>query len=301
MKAIKNILVVIDPTVERDFVMDRAKLIARATGASLNLYINNENTLTEHSFVYEGVDSDFFENQRKLFAQHYGKILENLIEECGNDGISASSKFTEAHHLAEAIIAETDKIKPDLVLKSTHHHNAAQRTLVSNTDWRLIRKCRAPLLLVKSRPWHTRGAIVTAVDPLHAKAEQSRLDHVLLSGMKQIAEILDLKPQVFHSYFPFVSTLFPMGGESQEHLDRIRDFHFTKVEALVSKYEISNSDIRLSEGELVPSLIKFLNEINANVLVIGALSRNVLERAIIGNTAEKILEDCPCDVLVLKS
>ena len=45
MNKIKKMLVVVDPTVDRDFVIDRAKLIASATGASLHLFINNENTL----------------------------------------------------------------------------------------------------------------------------------------------------------------------------------------------------------------------------------------------------------------
>ena len=68
----------------------------------------------------------------------------------------------------------------------------------------------------------------------------------------------------------------------------------------LSGYDIAEDNVELSEGELVPELIKYLKLVDANALVIGALSRNVLERAIVGNTAEKILEDCPCDVLVLK-
>ncbi len=71
-------------------------------------------------------------------------------------------------------------MQANLVIKSTHHHNLAQRLLITNTDWRLIRKCPSPLLLVKPREWQAKGNIVTGVDPMHLKAEQSRLDHQLL-------------------------------------------------------------------------------------------------------------------------
>jgi len=300
MEAIKTLFLVIDPTVENDPAVDRALLIARAASAKVLLFVNNENTLTERSYVYEGVDGEFFENQRRLFEEHYAKILEEAEQKFRDTGIEVSTRFKEQHHLVEAIIAEVKAQAPDLVVKSTHHHSALERSLVSNTDWRLIRKCPAPLLLVKPRPWTDDGVVVTAVDPLHSKAAQSRLDHVLLDATMQVSQAMGMKPCVFHSYYPFVSTLFPMGGGSREHLDRIREHHASKLTELLSDYAIDSENIKLSEGDLAPSLIKHLKTVDANLLVIGALSRNVLERAIVGNTAERILEDSPCDVLVLK-
>jgi len=301
MNPISSILLVIDPTVEHDPATDRALYIASKTGARVRLFINNENTLTSHSYVYEGVDGAFFENQRKLFEEHYRKILSNNEKRFQAAGIDVSCHFAELHHLAEAIIAEAGQCDPDLVIKSTHHHNALERSLISNTDWRLIRKCPAPLLLVKPGEWQENGLAITAVDPLHSKAEQSRLDRVLLDATTQLANQLTLKPAVFHSYFPFTSTLFPLESESAEHLERVKDHHRQALESLLGDYNIDPDNIELSAGDLAPSLVQFLESRKANLLVIGALSRNVLERAIVGNTAERILEGSPCDVLVLKS
>lgn len=301
MKALNTLLLVVDPTVEHDPAADRCLTIARMSKSQVILFINNENTLTERSYIYEGVDGAFFENQRKLFAEHYKKILDELKQRFSDEGIKVTARFKEQHHLAESIIAETEASKPDLVIKSTHHHSTLERSLLSNTDWRLIRKCPAPLLLVKPGDWIGGGNIVTAVDPLHSKAEQSRLDHVLLQATDKLTETLNMKTCVFHSYYPFVSTLFPLGGETREHLDRIREHHESKLMELLADYDVDQANIELSEGDLVPALIKFLKKQQANLLVIGALSRNVLERAIVGNTAERILEDSPCDVLVLKS
>ena len=43
-----------------------------------------------------------------------------------------------------------------------------------------------------------------------------------------------------------------------------------------------------------------ISQEQVNILVLGALSRNFVEKAIIGSTAEKILHDTSCDVLVMK-
>ncbi len=301
MKTIDQILVVIDPTVERDFVVDRAKFIAGTTGAKVHLFINNENTLNEHSYIYEGIDDNFFQAQRKLYTEHFGKLLDELVEEFTASDISTTKEFMEDNHLAESIIKAVERLKPDMVLKSTHHHSALERGLITNTDWRLIRKCPAPLLLVKPNAWNASGSVVTAVDPLHVKAAQSKLDHVLLQGAKNLSDLFQQPIRVFHSYYPFVSALFPLGGETDEHLHRVADHHREKVAEVMKENGILEEALELSRGELYSSLINFLNKSEANVLVVGALSRNFLERAIVGNTAEKILEDCPCDILVLKS
>lgn len=301
MKSIQNILVVVDPTVTRDFAVDRAMMLAKITNAKINLFINNNNTLTEHNFNYEGISAEFFETQRKLFEEHYEKILNDLVSEFTDAGIEVSAHMASGYNLAEAIIKRVTDSKPDLVLKSTHHHGLIERVIVTNTDWRLIRKCPAPLMLVKPKQWKESGSVVTAIDPMHAKAEQAKLDELLLNLTEQVAHLLKLEPHVFHSYFPFVSSLFPMGGESEEYLFRIRQQHLEKVTEVTAKHAFKKENIHLSQGELVPAITEYLTKTDANLLVIGSLSRNALERAIIGNTAEKLLERCPCDILVAKT
>ncbi|MEQ9209324.1 MAG: hypothetical protein RLN96_05710, partial [Pseudomonadales bacterium] len=93
MGKIEAMLVVIDPTVERDFVVDRALIVANASGARVNLFINNSNTLDEHSFQYEGIDGSFFEKQNKLFREHYEHILEQLEQEFKAAGLDAKIEF----------------------------------------------------------------------------------------------------------------------------------------------------------------------------------------------------------------
>lgn len=300
MKTIEHLLVIVDPTVERDFVVDRAKMIAKATKAKVTLFINNENTLTDRSYLYEGIDGEFFETQRQLFEDHYRKLLANLEIEFSKENIDTTTVFSEHHHLGEAIIEKAQEINPDLLLKSTHHHAVIERSVVSNTDWRLIRKCSCPVLLVKPNDWKANGSVVAAVDPFHRKAEQTDLDRRLLNYSELAANLLEQTPHVFHSFFPFVSSMFPLSPEASDGLEDMKKEHWEKLKDVLESHNIENENIHLSAGEIVPNLTKYLDSVNANILVVGALSRNFVERAIVGNTAEKILEDCPCDLLVIK-
>ena len=59
MDKIESMLVIVDPTVKRDFVIDKAKLIAKKSKASVHFFINNANTLNKDSFIYEGIDGNF--------------------------------------------------------------------------------------------------------------------------------------------------------------------------------------------------------------------------------------------------
>ncbi len=300
MATIDSILVIVDPTVEHDFVIDRVKGILARNKASVRFFINTSNTLTQHTYAYEGMDGHFLEKQRLLFVEHYQKMLDELVDEFQALGVNVTSVFTEEHNLAEAIMAAVREYDPDLVLKSTHHHSVLRRSLITNTDWRLIRKCQKPLLLVKPRSWFDKGSVVASVDPLHSKAAQSKLDHRLIETAENIARAFEQTPRVFHCYFPFVGTMFPTAAESTEQMQELKERHETKMKELLATHNIDPVNVELARGDLVPSLIHYLEKCDANILVIGALSRNILERAIVGNTAEKILDDCPCDVLIIK-
>ena len=152
MNKIHRILVIVDPSVDRDFVIDRTKLIAESSKAEIRLFINNSNSLEEEPYLYEGMHKDFISIQKKLFVQHNVEILEEFVEEFSALGLAVSMEFREEHNLAEAILKQANDFQPDLLIKSTHKHNLIERSVLSNTDWRLVRESPFPLLLVKSEP-----------------------------------------------------------------------------------------------------------------------------------------------------
>ena len=48
--------------------------------------------------------------------------------------------------LHEALVDRVKRTSAELVINDTHRHTLAQRTLLTNTDWEVIRGCPVPLL-----------------------------------------------------------------------------------------------------------------------------------------------------------
>jgi universal stress protein E len=58
--------------------------------------------------------------------------------------------------------------------------------------------------------------------------------------------------------------------------------------------------MRVIDGETREVLVGTVDELDADVVVIGAVSRGALKRLALGSTAERVLDFVPCDLLIVK-
>ncbi|MAB41738.1 MAG: hypothetical protein CMK77_05585 [Pseudomonadales bacterium] len=54
------------------------------------------------------------------------------------------------------------------------------------------------------------------------------------------------------------------------------------------------------EGDPEEALPGFVEEQKIDLLIMGAVSRSRLESALIGHTAERLIDATPCDLLIIK-
>ena len=270
MNAIQRLLVIVNPDFRDDYVLARARRLARAFRPEVHVL----------------VDRDGHETAEEYFA---------------DIDVNVQSHVTEKPLDHDDILGLIRDTGPDLVMKSIRRRHRLARLLVTGTDWKLIRHSPCPLWLVKSLDWHDDGTVLAAVDPLHSKAQQNELDHLLLDTTTALAERLALQPVVYHCYFPDVSTMFPKVLDAGDYLKKKRDTHRDRLEELLQGHGIGMDRVAMVRGDLVRTLNHTIRDRNSNLLVLGALSRNVMERAIIGSTTEKMIHQSRCDVLVMKS
>lgn len=300
MKNLKKLLVIVDPDTDRDFVIDRAILLAFNGKAQVLLLMNKANVVTQPSDVSPGLASQFFRTQKQLFTEHYQSRLAALKTRFEAQGIETETCFTADKNGASVILRKIREFQPDMTLKSVQKQSALSRILITNTDWKLVKNCPSPLLLVKARPWAEDGAVMAAVDPLHSKAEQNPLDHLLLDTAVGLAKSLQLNARVFHCYFPDLSSMFPKVIDAEDYVREVRNIHWARVRELIAGHGLTDEQVTMTRGDLIKTLLQAISKDHVNMLVLGALSRNVVESAIVGSTAEKILYDTPCDVLIMK-
>jgi universal stress protein E len=206
----------------------------------------------------------------------------------------------------EAIVRRALKIEADLVIAATHTRGIAGRLLLRNTDWELIRQCPLPLLLVKSTRAYANSVILAAVDPFHRHSKPANLDARLLDFGGAVARLFKGSLHAFHAYMPLVS-LVPMPAGPAVPIGPPPEVETAHGELIVSELSriaksagIPPRACHVRMGVASSELCALAKSLKASMVVMGAVSRSALKRVFIGSTAENVLDDLRCDVLILK-
>lgn len=302
MNRICNILVFVDPTVSVHPAVDKAAVLAAKLNARLELYVCDTRATRDMRLLESHKQAPHTRATINLKP-----MLETLARPLRERGIDVTTESEYANVLHEGLLDRAKRTTADLIVKDTHHHTLAQRTFLTNTDWELIRGSPIPVLLTKEYPWQPSPRILAAVDPGHVNDKPESLDQEILDRAQSLAKQLGGELHAAHAYVPLTvaatadAVLAPMATtldpsvfeleEKQQH-DRLR--------ALTEPYGIGANKLHLELGvasEVLPHLSK---QLDADLLVMGAVARRGLAKIFIGSTAERVLERLPCDVLVVK-
>lgn len=304
MSEAKTILSVIDPTATEQPALARAAWLAKALGATLELFICDYDQYLAGGRLF---DSKSLEKARHSLLKNHRTRLEKLARPLIEQGLKVTVDARWAKPLDKGIVRKVMDSQPLLVVKDTHYHDVLKRTLLSNTDWSLIRSCPAPLLLVKPRQISATPTVLAAVDPMHEHDKPAELDRTILSFSKELATAIGGQLHVLHSYdtapllaaasdTPATTLSVPVAeltaGAEREHREAL--------DALLSGYPIDPSHVHLEEGVAHQVLVQTAQEQNVDIVVMGAVSRSGLKRIFVGSTAERTLDRLPCDLIIVK-
>lgn len=307
MAELRNILAIYDPAraarLAEQPAVKRATAIAKAAGAGLELFLCDYNQYLSGERFF---DSPGLKKAREAFIEGRHKAVKKVAAEIEESGVSITTNAVWDSPLSDGIVREVIRRAPDLVVKETHTHARLQRAVFTNTDWHLLRDCPAPLLLIK-RETSPKGPIVVAVDPMHDNDKPAVLDHHLIEFGQMLARLEEKGMHLFHAYHtiaPMPSGV-PVGIEpvalpvpvSEE---QIRQAHEREFGALAAKFGIRKDHTHLQQGITHDLLLDLVESLGASTLIMGAVSRGLVKRLFIGSTAERVLGDVGCDVLVIK-
>jgi universal stress protein E len=160
------------------------------------------------------------------------------------------------------------------------------------------------VLLVKSPRAYRRPVILAAIDPAHAFAKPSGLDRQILRHAQAMNAALRGRLHAVHAYVPMPYSLL---GADQDTASTVIQIEKHAREQAAARFK------RALRGTRIPSAYRHVvarhpvdaihavaRDVDSAIVVMGAVSRSGLKRAFIGNTAERILDQLACDVLVVK-
>ncbi|MDE2136000.1 MAG: universal stress protein [Gammaproteobacteria bacterium] len=73
-----------------------------------------------------------------------------------------------------------------------------------------------------------------------------------------------------------------------------------QVSALARRHAVTDDCVEVIEGEAAELVPRVAHSHSAAIVALGAVSRSALGRALIGHTAERVLDALECDVLIVK-
>mgnify|MGYP006170865053 CR=1 FL=1 len=93
-----------------------------------------------------------------------------------------------------------------------------------------------------------------------------------------------------------------MALEILDELDaKARDLDIDGGGELLADAGVPRNQAQLREGFAEEEIARFVHEEKIDLLLIGAIARGHLANALIGNTAERVLESVECDLLIFKT
>ncbi len=296
----RKILIVVDPRSNEQPAAERAAWLAERLSASLELFIcDYDPDIDVGRVATVWIDQPAREKLLGILREKLEAIAAPLRER----GLEVAVDVAWDHPLEDGIERKVVACQPWLVAKDTHHHNVLKRTILSNTDWHLIRQCPAPLLLVKPDPVAENPKVFAAVDPLHVHDKPAKLDNEIVELAKTLAEGIGGELHVLHTFMVPAPSSVPEGAWIAQRAQIAEDIereHREAFKEFLAPYTIPDDRAHLVEGAAYERIPEITEREGAGVIVMGAVSRSGLDRIFIGSTAERVLDRLPCDVLIVK-
>lgn len=314
MKAMKHILVVMDPLCAQQPALVRAISIAKQTSATIELFLVAYNRQLVNHWIF---DAEQLALWQKEYVASQLRWLETYISDVVKQGIMVKIDIKWHKNIVTAVLDKATQVGADIVIKSTHQHPTLNKLFFTPTDWRLLKFCQVPLLLAKSSNDVNNNSanqatsykvIMAAVDPTKANDKPANLDHAIIDASVGLAALFDASIHVSHCYQPVGIELWqgmssvgldqslPM-MDFNEYQQSIKDHHQKLFDELMNGYDFEDSSLHLISGEIEFELAELTKEIQVDLLVMGMRDN----MGFIGNTVEKILDNVQCDILSVKA
>jgi universal stress protein E len=303
MDPIRKILVAVkDPAQRRQPGVEKAIGIAKLLGASVELF----NAISAPVMLEpEPASGHSIAEIRRQSLELRTARLDRLARHAHKHGVKVSCHAGWDFPPHEAIVRRAAAIRADLIIAECHAGKRLKPWLMHLTDWELLRLSPRPVLLLKNaRPWR-QPVILAAVDPSHAHAKPARLDQLIVEHATQLGRALRGSVELMHANFPTAFGL--LASDPAMSMAAIAEVYETQravskeqFNAFAARARFSKARCHLVDSEPVFGIPHVARKIGADVVVMGAVSRSGLRRVFIGNTAERVLDALPCDVLVVK-
>lgn len=300
MSGFNKILAVVDPTEEQQKSLARALELANKCNGKVTAF------LSIYDFSYDMTTMLSVEEReimRQAVVDDRTEWLVQLIEQQPNaHDIHVDVKVVWHNRPYESIIVEAIAENYDLIVKGTQQHDTLKSVIFTPTDWHLLRKSPKSVLLVKDHAWPENGAIIGAVNVGSEDEAHISLNNRISATCLEMGGLLKGHVHLVNSYpgTPVNIAIEIPEFDPQTYNQSVKNHHEDNMRQHAEKSGIGAEFCHVKEGlpeDVIPAIAK---QLDAELVVIGTVGRQGISAALIGNTAEHVIDMLDCDVLALK-
>jgi nucleotide-binding universal stress UspA family protein len=309
MKRFRSILYVCESSVDQDVAIARAASLARNNRSRLTL-LDVAPALPGPPKSATGVPDR--ETLQETFLQERREQLEDLAARGGAP--DAAIEVRLGRPFFETIRAVLGN-GHDVVIKPAQDPDWSNR-LFGSDDMHLLRKCPCPVWLVKPGERHEYDRIVAAVDidDEDADTSQTTLNREILELAASLALADAASLHIVHAWDAPEAGLVRLWSSEPEKAERSlvdaeHERHAAAMDHLChalrkhlgdDQYSRLSPRMHMKRGRATQVIPPLVNDLGADVVVMGTVARTGVPGLLIGNTAETILDQLQCSTLAVK-
>ncbi len=288
----KNILLATDLTPNADRALVRAIKLASETGAQLHVI----HVVPPYPF-----------KKTKQLTQSLKEELEDIINKHikayrGANNLKPSITVVQAVDNHLEILKHAHKARADLLVMGMHGKSKFRDLFVGTTIERVIRKGLKPVLMVKNIPADSYQDVLCGIDFSSGSRAALRVaTDIAPNADFHLVHAYEI-PYYAEATYEYVVSKALVEEKHQKNMD-----NFLKQEIAYFKKQHPKARAEIS-GKLVPGvvhkvLVKKAKSLKVDLLAIGAHGQVgfVLPSSKLGGSAQEILINPPCDVLVVNN
>lgn len=301
MKRFQNILVAVDTRFEEHPALQWAVRLAERNQAKLKIM----DVLPELSWVAQFVIGDAEHTQQVLLDDKRRK-LESLAGPLREQGLDVATTVLSGKSSFE-IMHEVLRSGHDLVVRVTKGAHSQQTSFFGTTSKRLLRKCPCAVWLVRPNVPPRFDRVLAAIEADASDPEHARMNRMIMDLTMSITRYEQGQFHVAHAWNVFggsvvKSRLKP--GEFEAIQKKAEAEVAAAFDNVLSPWKLSHRDERvhivndpMGAGHAIADLAK---QQNIDLVVMGTIARTGVAGALMGNTAERVLDQIECAVLTIK-
>ncbi|NIB39564.1 universal stress protein [Pseudomaricurvus alkylphenolicus] len=279
------LLVVIDPTTEQQPALKRGEQLAVDCGARLHLFCCD-------------YQEDISQFASRKDAKHHTlcqsrERLEQLARPLREEGLSVTTEAYWNHNWEQSVIHACARIGADMVIKTSFPHSRLERQLTHTSDYSLLRHAPCATLLIHDQsPW-LQQRILAAVTIDTGDVEHDLLNNAIITEAQRLALATRSELHLVAA-LDATADMADILGLMQDEEEKTDD-----EDLLSQRFGVDRDRIHIHQGSAKDVIVDVANNLNIDALVMGTVARKGLQAALLGNTAEKVLDAVDMDVLTV--